>query len=507
MIGRKRLRIGLAVFAAIALLSWWQYAAYLSSRMPLPDGLAYASPRLITQVDQVEFLADTTGRQNDEHRANQMIFDQVFDLIADAEDFLLIDCFLWNDYAGTDAAEPHRNLSTELVDALLAKHGTHPDMPIIVISDPINEVYGGAPWSGFDRLRDAGIAVVLTDLTKLRDSNPAYSALWRTFIQPWGNHAGGNASSHPLNGAANTVTRRSWLALLNFKANHRKLIIADAARHDGNGREMVALIMSANPHDGSSAHSNVALMVRGEIWRHVAESEQAVLKFSSDPRVLFDLLPEYAATTADIVMPVTAPPDSVHTQLLTESAIHRRLRELFAFSEPEPATMDLALFYLSDRELIDDLVNASNQGAQIRIILDPNKDAFGYEKNGVPNRPVAAELVQRSNGRIQVRWFDTQGEQFHAKFALVRRQGRQPELMLGSANYTDRNLGDYNLETNVSVAGPADTPAILDAQAWFDRLWHNTDGAFTTDYDTYADDGLWHRWLYRIQEATGLSTF
>jgi hypothetical protein len=28
------------------------------------------------------------------------------------------------------------------------------------------------------------------------------------------------------------------------------------------------------------------------------------------------------------------------------------------------------------------------------MILDPNKDAFGLEKSGIPNRPVAAELVE-----------------------------------------------------------------------------------------------------------------
>ena len=34
-------------------------------------------------------------------------------------------------------------------------------------------------------------------------------------------------------------------------------------------------------------------------------------------------------------------------------------------------------------------------------ILDPNKDAFAREKSGVPNRPVAYELVKKSKGKIK----------------------------------------------------------------------------------------------------------
>src|SRR5690606_29927442 len=99
----------------------------------------------------------------------------------------LLDMFLWNDYLGADASPPHRSLSNELVDALLARHAARPDLPIIIISDPLNEAYGGSLWSGFERLRAAGISVVLTDLTRLRDSNPAWSSLWRTFFKFWGN--------------------------------------------------------------------------------------------------------------------------------------------------------------------------------------------------------------------------------------------------------------------------------------------------------------------------------
>ena len=48
---------------------------------------------------------------------------------------------------------------------------------ILVIADPINDVYGGLPSRDLAALRDAGIDVVTVDLDSLRDSNPIYSAL------------------------------------------------------------------------------------------------------------------------------------------------------------------------------------------------------------------------------------------------------------------------------------------------------------------------------------------
>src|SRR5690606_37143382 len=97
-------------------------------------------------------------------------------------------------------------------------------------------------------------------------------------LRPWGNSAAGGPAPHPLAAGAEGVSWRSWLALLNFKANHRKLLITDAASAIGDGREPLCIVGSANPHDGSSAHSNVALEVRGELARHLFASELDVVR-------------------------------------------------------------------------------------------------------------------------------------------------------------------------------------------------------------------------------------
>ena len=78
----------------------------------------------------------------------------------------------------------------------------------------------------------------------------------------------------------------------------------------------------------------------------------------------------------------------------------------------------------------------------VRVLLDPNKDAFGREKNGIPNRQVASEL---NDAGVNVRWCNTQGEQCHSKM-IIKSNGQQAELILGSANFTARNLKNYNLQ-------------------------------------------------------------
>ena len=77
------------------------------------------------------------------------------------------------------------------------------------------------------------------------------------------------------------------------------------------------------------------------------------------------------------------------------------------------------MFYLSARRLIRALLAAAERGATLRLLLDPNREAFGYPKPGLPNRPVAAELTRKSAGNLTVRWAHTHQEQF-----LIRVFGR-----------------------------------------------------------------------------------
>jgi phosphatidylserine/phosphatidylglycerophosphate/cardiolipin synthase-like enzyme len=155
------------------------------------------------------------------------------------------------------------------------------------------------------------------------------------------------------------------------------------------------------------------------------------------------------------------------------------------------------------------LLEAADRGARVRLILDPNRDAFGRQKDGVPNRPVANELVTKSGERIQVRWYRTHGEQFHTKIAMVRR-GDRFVASLGSANLTRRNIGNYNLEANIAVETDAGSALAIEMQGYFDRMWNN-DGPpgtqYTAAFGAYKDEDRGRYWRYRLMEATGLSTW
>lgn len=480
-----------------AFLAWWGSVGIWNTLKPMPAGTDVHAPPSVLAASDVEFLHDLT--RNDptgQLLYEQRIFDEVFRIIDAAESFIVADFFLLNDSMGA-ANGVHRPLSRELADHLIARKQAQPAISILLITDPINEVYGGARSPLLDELRRAGIDVVVTDLEKLRDSNPGYSALWRMFVQWWGNSATGGSLLNPFSGSSDAtgITLRSWLALLNFKANHRKLVVAD--RPDGT---LAALVTSANPHDASSAHSNVALRFSGALAEHIVASEMAVARYSGWRGHV------YASTSH--VADVAAGPATTRLSFVTEQAIREHLLEAID-STRNGDSIRIATFYLSDRGVIEALLRAAARSASVQLILDPNRDAFGRQKDGVPNRPVANELVTRSDERIQVRWYRTHGEQFHTKLAVITR-GDRVIASLGSANLTRRNIGNYNLEANVALETAATSTLALAMTGYFDRLWNNEGppgSEYTADFGAYRDTDRGRYWRYRLMEATGLSTF
>ena len=116
------------------------------------------------------------------------------------------------------------------------------------------------------------------------------------------------------------------------------------------------------------------------------------------------------------------------------------------------------------------------------------------------------DRLQRAG--IPVRWCDTHGEQCHAKMLLADYANGESVLLLGSANFTRRNLQDFNLETNVAVRGSPDAQALRDARAYFELVWGNDGGrVFSVPYEAYGEESTRKRFLYWLQETTGLSSF
>jgi phosphatidylserine/phosphatidylglycerophosphate/cardiolipin synthase-like enzyme len=200
--------------------------------------------------------------------------------------------------------------------------------------------------------------------------------------------------------------------------------------------------------------------------------------------------------------------DGGRVKVLTEGGILAQLLDRLDAAR-RGDNIDIAMFYVSDRAVIESLLAASRRGVAVRLIMDPNKDAFGNDKTGIPNQPVASELVAASDGAIHVRWYRTHGEQFHTKLAMVY----SPErfwLTVGSANLTRRNLADYNLEADVAIEMPRSARIAQQTVEYFETLWSNRASLgieYTADFGYYADPSQLHYWLYRVMEGTGVSTF
>jgi len=492
---RKR-RLGRSIFYAF--LALWIAVALWNLYKPLPDGVSIRGPIVETPPGQLQFLADVTGA--DAFGApvvRQQIFDAMLQTVGQAREYLVLDFFLFNNQRGAALdVKPRRELSTELRDALLARKRAVPGLKVLLLYDPINDVYGGLPSRDLAALRGAGIDVVRVDLDSLRDSNPIYSAFWRITMKWWSGDGTGDAwLPNPLDAGPEQVSFGAWARLLNFKANHRKVLLAD----DGRGG-LTGIVTSANPHDASSLHSNVALKVSGAALSPLLASELALARGSGWRG---DWTPAEPAAVG-----VAHPENAAHVQVLTEGEIRAAIVRNVTGTRVGDS-IDVAMFYLSEREVVRALKAASRRGVSVRVILDPNKDAFGRTKNGIPNRSVATELAAASDGAIKVRWFRTHGEQFHTKIVMLR-TATEFWFTLGSANLTRRNIGDFNLEANIAASVPLNSELAASMTTWYDSLWTNRGPPaleYTADFGAYADPAQGTYWLYRLMEASGLSTF
>ncbi len=468
----------------------WLLMAVYQTRKKLPPGLNAAGPIHKVPADSVKFLRDLTYTDNlGRHTHDQQIIDEVLQIIRQATSFIVIDIFLFNSFPGR-AKHTLRPIAQEITQALIAKKQALPELTITFITDPINTVYGGYVSPELNQLSASGIDVITTNLNPLRDSNPIYSGLWRSVLRWIKPFLVLPRLPHPLDFSRATVGLAYYLAAFNAKANHRKVVVADMVTSQGQPK-IVSLVTSANFHDGSAAHSNVALKITDRIYEDIVASEQAVAELSGST------LSPLPNTTADASGPL-------QVQMLTEGKIRQAILRTIRQSNPGDQ-IDIVMFALADRRVISALLHAAAREVKIRLILDPNNEAFGYAKTGLPNQPVAWELQRRSKGRIQIRWYVTHGEQCHSKYMLVRHD-QQWHLLIGSANFTRRNLHNYNLELNVLLTGDLTLPALQAAQDYFEMIWTNRDNNIYTLAKQMTNWTTPLRFAqYWFQEVTGIS--
>lgn len=508
---RTLLWIFIGALLGIALLPY-----LLFRQNELPEGTSLRSPNY--EYGRAELLIDRTAWNADRksYEQSHQIFDAILSEIEEADSFLIVDFFLWNPWTGAlDAADDLRPLSSELADALIRKRIERPDMPILVITDPLNRIYGNQAPEHFDRLAEAGIPVVFTDLSKLPDSNKLYAPqawFWGKFTPAADPESDERLIPNLFDAEGEKLTLAQFSRLLHFKANHRKVLISGYK-----DRAARIIVGSLNPADGSANHSNLALRVDGPVALFAAHSELDIAEWSAaDPtRIHGELSLQVADAISRIreLIPTvhSLPPARIDTPAVawrSEGAVHDEI-VLQLNDAQEGDRVDAAIFYFSDRKVVDAFEAAAERGAHIRILMDANHDAFGREKSGIPNRMVAAELMElAASASVEVRWAATNGEQYHAK--ALRILGKSQDfLFLGSANWTRRNLADLNLEANLLIQRSEEIG--LEFDTYFDSIWSNQQGLVESlPYEEKAEEGwslFWKTWLYRFQEWSGVSTF
>jgi len=489
----------------------------------LPPGTDLRSPAF--EFSEARLLIDRTVQDaaTGQPILSHQIFDTILAEIEAAESFVIADFFLWNPWRGAiESSGDLRPLAEELATALIRKRIQNPAMPILVITDPVNRLYGDQAPDYFDQLAGAGIPVVFTDLSQLPDSNLIYAPqawFWSQYLPRGDLENDARPVLNPFDGEGEKLTLAQLGRLLYFKANHRKVLVT------GYGESAPrVLIGSLNPADGSANHSNLAVLVDGAVAMYAAHSELEVAQWSLQaPEQIQGQIAEEAAEAISSAISVIS---AIRQELPALSALPKAregapsvawrsegaIRDELVVQLNRASVgsrIDAGVFYFSDREIVEAFKAAISRGAQVRLLLDVNRDAFGREKNGIPNRMVAAELMALAPaGDVAVRWAATHGEQYHAK--VLRIVGaRQDILCLGSANWTRRNLANLNLEANLIFQDAVILGRAFDN--YFESVWKNANGyEETLPYADWAEEGWslrWKTWLYRFQEWSGASTF
>ena len=254
--------VGILLLIYIATILWHTYK-------PLPPGLSYEGK--LHYTDDIQMIYDLSYAQNEDGDNLQHelhIFDEVNQVIENAEEFIVLDFFLFDHYSDEDIEFP-KNVE-KMTASLVKKKEMNPKMPITFITDPLNIGYGSYENKWFEQMEDAGIDVVYTDLDPLRDSTPVYSGLYRTIFR-WMDVKGEGWIPNAMASEAPKMTLASYMTLLNVKANHRKAIVTDKE----------AIVTSANPHNASGFHGNVAMKVTGPVLNDILEAEEAVVNYTN----------------------------------------------------------------------------------------------------------------------------------------------------------------------------------------------------------------------------------
>ena len=503
-----------------------------------PLGINYESP--IRETENAEFHYDLTYLDKDGNiQYDRNLWDATYKVIDNAKDYLIVEMFLFNDLYNKDK-EHFPEFAKEYTERLVKKQKENPNLKVYILADENNNFYGAFEHPFITSMKNAGINVIIVDIFKLKDTFPWYSPFWRTFIKPMGNPQNKGWITNFYGDMWPKLTIRNLLRALNVKAVHKKVFL--------NEKEVV--VSSANIHDPSYFHENIAIYTDGPIVKDVLHNLQLVAKFSdseinvdgSDRRMenIMNSGSNDKTETDEKTLnsenqkennvkqinnkeneqnvkektSINSEKNSItdtegHTykiQYLTEGAIGKHLDEDIDSLKVGDELL-MGMYFLADKGVIDRLIRAANRGVKIRIIFDRSRDAFGMSTNGLPNKPVSKKLKKKTKGKIEIKWYFTNNEQYHTKITLMKKTDGSVIINAGSANLIKKNIRGYIMDANFRILTTQDSKISKDIYEYFDRLWENKDGLFTLNFDDEPTTGGFSDFMYKILDATQLGSF
>ena len=483
---------------------------------PIPEGSHLRSPYF--SYSNAELLVDRTylDASSQSVYLDHEIYDRIIQEIESAETFLILDFFFWNNWRGQSVdSNIQKYIAKGVSNAIISKRKSRPDMPILIITDPINRLYDTKDSDYFRDFELLGIPVVFTDLKKLADPNVLYSKqvrFWSKFFPSEPKEKRFKFIPNPINFKGDKLSLFQLWEAFHLKSNHRKVLVT------GYKNQASRLILgSFNLSDASVLNSNLSVLIEGPIAEYAARSEMAIARWSAQNSnhlqgsdfSLTDTLNRLDQLLAKEDDFINFKAKKTGVRYLSEKQIKNTVLEVLE-SAGANTEIDIALFYLSDRKVIKALKAALKKGAQVRLLLDQNISAFGFRKVGIPNRALADELMAMEGvDTLSIRWASSEhGGQFHPK-AFRLYDDRNDILIIGSANFSRRSIHGFNLEA--SVLFKSVLPVSNKFDAYFDSVWTNAQGNIESIDHSELNNPKWMQWfravLFRIQEWTQLSTY
>lgn len=98
-----------------------------------------------------------------------------------------------------------------------------------------------------------------------------------------------------------------------------------------------------------------------------------------------------------------------------------------------------------------------------------------------------------------MKWYFTNGEQYHTKFLKIEKTNGDVIMNAGSANFIKKNIRGYIMDANLRVETNKNSELNKQVNNYFSRLWNNEDGLFTINYEDEPTTSQFRR--FYIQDS------